>query len=129
MCGVTPEPVRRLTVGRLGRFSFYLRTKTRKNCTRDPVRDISSVMSLTSRHCLPLQPVDFSAQKPGNVVEPTLHPLHRLLYTYSTGRPMFQWLFGKSKRPSAEAEARRMAGCREVVLQYAGSWLHRAGVN
>ena len=32
---------------------------------------------------------------------------------------MFQWLFGKSKRPSAEAEARRMAGCREVVLQYA----------
>ena len=31
---------------------------------------------------------------------------------------MFQWLFGRSKR-SADAEARRMAGCREVVLQYA----------
>jgi hypothetical protein len=81
MCGVTPEPVRRLTVGRLGRFSFYLRTKTRKKCTRDPVRDISFVMSLTSRHCLPRQPVDFSTQTPGNGVEPTLHPLHRLLYT------------------------------------------------
>jgi hypothetical protein len=80
MCGVTPEPVRRLTVGRLGRFSFYLRIKTRKNCTRDPVRDISSVMSLTSRHSIPRQPIDFTAKNPGNGVEPTLHPLHRLLY-------------------------------------------------
>jgi hypothetical protein len=33
---------------------------------------------------------------------------------------MFQWLFGRSKR-SAEAEARRMAGCRQVVLDYAGA--------
>lgn len=81
MCGVTPEPVRRLTVGRLGRFSFYLRTKTRKNCTRDPVRDISSVMSLTARHISPSQPIDFTAQSPGNGVEPTLHPLYRLLDT------------------------------------------------
>jgi hypothetical protein len=64
----------------LRRFSFPAR-KTRKNHTRNLVRDKSFVLSLTPQHSRTLQPVDFSAQTPGSGVEPTLHPLHRLLYT------------------------------------------------
>src|SRR4030095_14051397 len=79
ICGISPEQYT-LQGWMLRRFSFQAR-KTRESHTRNPVRNKSSVLSLIPQHSLSRQPVDFSTQTPGKGVEPTLHPLHRLLYT------------------------------------------------